>query len=133
MSQRYLLDSDVCVALLKGADTGVRDRLLALPATQVAMCSVVRGELESGAWGSPDPYGRLARIERMFGEYASLPFDDGAAARYGQIAGALRRAGRDIGSADTMIAAIAELNDLTVVTRNLKHFKRVKGLKVVRW
>ena len=133
MSQRYLLDSDVCVALLKGADAAVRDRLLAVSAAHVAMCSVVRGELESGAWGSPDPYGRLARIDRMFGEYASLAFDDGAASQYGKLVADLRRAGRDIGTADSMIAAIAQVNDLTVVTRNVKHFKRVKGLKVIRW
>ena len=133
MNPRYLLDSDVCVALLNGADSNVRDRLLALPATRVAMCSVVKGELESGAWGTADPYGGLVRIERMFGSYASVAYDDQAAAIYGRVVASLRRGGRDIGPADSMIAAIALAHGLTVATRNLKHFMRVTDLEVVRW
>lgn len=132
MSQ-YLLDSDVCIAILKGAEPAVRDRLLALPAARVAMCSVVRGELESGCWARTDPYGELARLDRMFGSYTSLTYDDRAAAAYGRISALLRKTGREIGAADTMIASIALASDRTLVTRNLKHFRRIKDLKVVRW
>jgi hypothetical protein len=51
-----------------------------------------------------------------------LPFDDAAAARYGAIRGALENAGKPIGPLDMQIAAIALVNDLTVVTRNTPDF-----------
>lgn len=52
---------------------------------------------------------------------------------YGEIVGALVRVGEPIGVADSMIAATALANDLTLVTRNQKHFKRVRGLRIAGW
>ncbi len=133
MPLRFLLDTDACVAFLQGADVKLRDRWLATPAADMALCSVVRGELASGAWATADPLGALAKLDRLFGAYASLAYDDRAAGLYGQLVAALRRTGREIGAADSMIAAIALSNDLAVVTRNVRHFRRVRGLTVVRW
>ena len=39
---RYLLDTNVCVVYLNGRSESVRDRLLATPAEEVAVCSVVK-------------------------------------------------------------------------------------------
>lgn len=133
MALRYLVDTDVCVALLADAEPRLRDRWLQTPASQLALCSVVRGELDSGAWGSIDPFGALARVDRLFSAYRSLSFDDAAASTYGRIAADLRRRGKEIGACDAMIAAVARLHGLTVVTRNVRHFSRVEGLDVVRW
>jgi tRNA(fMet)-specific endonuclease VapC len=73
------------------------------------------------------------KIDRMFSGYVSLPYDDRAASTYGRIVATLRRTGRAIGIADSMISAIALTNDLTVITRNVRHYRRVSGLNVVRW
>ena len=62
MALRYLIDTDVCVAFLENAENRVQNRWLSVPASQLALCSVVRGELDSGAWGSNDPYGALAKV-----------------------------------------------------------------------
>ena len=42
---RYLLDTNVCVVYLNGRSSSVCDRLLATPAEDVAVCSVVKAEL----------------------------------------------------------------------------------------
>ncbi|MBL8950099.1 MAG: type II toxin-antitoxin system VapC family toxin [Myxococcaceae bacterium] len=128
----FLLDTDVCSAIV-GGDGALADRLMSRPTSQVATCSVVRAELDSGAWGTADPFGMLAKFDRLLAPFVSLPFDDSSAATYGRVSADLRRAGREIGVADTMIAAIALEHDLTVVTRNVRHFSRIKGLKVARW
>lgn len=132
MPLQFLIDTDVCVAALDD-EPAVRRIWEAKPVAQIALCSLVRGELEAGAWGSRDPHNALAKVSRLFGVHVSKPFDDRAAAEYGRITGDLRRAGREIGVADTMIAAIALAHSLTVVTRNVKHFMRVKDLDVIRW
>ncbi|MBI3182897.1 MAG: type II toxin-antitoxin system VapC family toxin [Myxococcales bacterium] len=130
---RFLIDTDACVAFLNGTDVKVRDRWLGTPAEDVALCSVVKKELFRGAWGSRDPVIVIARLDQFFTAFRSLPFDDRAAERCGQIIAELERAGRLIGESDCMIAAIALAEDLTVVTRNTRHFRCVRSLKLVRW
>jgi predicted nucleic acid-binding protein len=45
----------------------------------------------------------------------------------------LRKRGAEIGHTDTLIAGIALTNKLQLVTNNVNHFKRVKGLNVANW
>lgn len=45
----------------------------------------------------------------------------------------LRKKGREIGHADTLIAGIAIANKLQLVTNNTDHFKRIKGLQLANW
>ena len=133
MALRYLLDSDACVAFLNGGSVAVRGRWLDAGPSDIATCSVVKAELLAGAWKSRDPLAMCGRIERMLGPMRSLAFDDRAAEVYGEIAAHLERHGNPIQVPDAMIAAIALCHDLTVVTRNVKHFRRVKGVRVVAW
>ena len=62
-----------------------------------------------------------------------MPFDDVAAHSYGVIRAALETAGQSIGPNDTLIAAIALANGLTVVTHNTRELRRVPGLLVEDW
>ena len=45
----------------------------------------------------------------------------------------LRKKGREIGHADTLIAGIAIANKLQLVTNNTDHFKRIKSLQITNW
>jgi tRNA(fMet)-specific endonuclease VapC len=77
---------------------------------------------------------RLHRlIEAFVGDVAVVPFDDEAANRFGKVAATLMSKGAPIGTLDTMIAAHALHLGLTLVTHNLKHSRRVRGLKVADW
>jgi tRNA(fMet)-specific endonuclease VapC len=40
---------------------------------------------------------------------------------------------RKIGQADLLIASITLVNRATLVTRNLRHFQQIPGIKVVNW
>ena len=133
MALKFLLDTNVCIAFLDGDSPKLRDRWLATPSEDLALCSVVKAELFHGAFASRDPLGNRARLERFFSAFASVPFDDRAAELYGEILASLGRSGKQIGMADTLIAAISLAQDLTLVTRNGRHFKRVPGLRVVSW
>jgi tRNA(fMet)-specific endonuclease VapC len=53
--------------------------------------------------------------------------------RAGELLAALEAAGTPLGTEDVMIAATALALDLTVVTRNVRHFGRVARLRVENW
>jgi predicted nucleic acid-binding protein len=52
---------------------------------------------------------------------------------YGKLFLDLEQKGKPIGMAYSMIASIAMSNGLVLVTDNLKHFNRIKGLKLENW
>ncbi len=130
---KYLLDTDICVFLISGREPNVRLRMQDIPADAVAISTVTRGEMFSGAARSQQPARTLARQIEFFSRYTSLPFDDAAAKEYGQIDGLLKNRGMSIGPLDTQIAAIALAHNLTLVTHNTRHFRRISALAVEDW
>jgi tRNA(fMet)-specific endonuclease VapC len=60
-----------------------------------------------------------------------LPLDREAAARAADIRQRLARGGVSIGMADSLIAGIALVNNLPLLTRNRKRFENVEGLRLV--
>ncbi len=124
----HLLDANACIDYLrKPATSNVGLRLTAAPRGSVALCSVVVGELLYGAHRSRDPSSAVVEVRAFCSLYPSLPFDNDAAEEYGSIRAHLAAAGTPIGSNDTLIAAIALANGLTLVTHNTREFSRVPG------
>lgn len=127
---RTLLDTNVCIAYLKGGEAAVQNALLARAPSEVFLCSVVKAELLHGARRSVHVARNLERLAAFFGAMTSLPFDDDAAEQYGIIRAQLEAAGTPLGANDLLIASIAQSHDATVLTRNLNEFRRVPGLRV---
>ncbi len=129
----WLLDTNICIAWLKGENANVRKRLLAAPHGEVFLCSIVKAELLYGARKSTRVSENMRCLDAFFAAFASLPFDDEAAAHYGLVRAQLHRSGALIGPNDLLIAATALAVDATVVTRNDTEFRRVAGLRVEVW
>lgn len=68
-------------------------------------------------------------VLHRYGERA-LPFDVAAARLAGELMDEARAAGRTPGFADIAIAAIGASRNLTILTRNLRHFERL-GVRVI--
>jgi tRNA(fMet)-specific endonuclease VapC len=100
------------------------------PASEVVVCSVVKAELEYGIRRGSYSAQRVAAQQAFLSQFVSLPFDDAAAQRYGQIRAQLEMIGRPIGPNDLLIAAIALANRVTLVTHNTGEFSRITGLQV---
>lgn len=62
-----------------------------------------------------------------------LDFDTECAHAYGRLRGRLLRRGRGGNQVDLMIAAVALVHDLTLVTHNTADFAEVPDLRVVDW
>lgn len=74
-------------------------------------------------------YARLRQLFRFFATWEVLDWNDGAADEFE----ALKRARTRIGTMDLKIASICLANDGTLLSRNLKDFDQVPGLRVEDW
>ena len=129
---RYLLDANVCIAMMK-RHTGVLNRILEVGMDSLLLCAPVKAELWFGACKSQRIAENQARLRLFFNDLPSLSFDDDAAEHFGDIRAALARQGKPIGPYDLQIAAIARAYGLIVVTHNTREFARVPGLMLEDW
>ncbi len=129
MDGRYLLDTNIVVALFNG-DSGI-DRQLRL-VSEVFLPSIALGELYFGAAHSGRPEANAARIDDFAETCTIHRVDDRTAREYGRIKGELRRRGRPIPENDIWIAACALQHELILVTRD-NHFSSVDDLAAECW
>ena len=129
---RYLLDTNLCIRVLRDRPQGLRARFNA-NAEALCLSDVVLYELLYGAERSADPPRIRREVEHFAGRLTVLPFDSEAAAHAAEIWGDLERRGCVIGPYDLMIAGHARSRGLVVVTGNLGEFQRVQGLRCEHW
>jgi tRNA(fMet)-specific endonuclease VapC len=72
-------------------------------------------------------------IEHFIARLEILPFTDKAAAHYGEIRAQLERVGRPAGAYDMLIGGHARSEGLVLVTRNLREFELMAGLRLDHW
>ncbi|MGE5477772.1 MAG: type II toxin-antitoxin system tRNA(fMet)-specific endonuclease VapC [Bacteroidales bacterium] len=129
---RYMLDTNLCIRVLRDRPPALRERFNA-EATALCISTVTLAELLYGAEKSARPVEMRHQVEGFAARVAVLPFDDPAAAHYGDIRAELERRGQVIGPYDLMIAGHARSRGLVVVTGNLGEFGRVAGLRSEDW
>ncbi len=127
-----LLDSDHCVAILRGR-LDLSQRLAA--GEELALSAISVGELVHGAHKSLHASVNLARLDVLLSKLASLPYDEDAARRFGLLKARLERAGEKISDPDLQIASIALVYETSLVTHNSAHFRRLEpeGLRLEDW
>ena len=129
----YLLDTNACIAFLRGRALALTERLRSHDPAQLALCSVVKAELLYGARHSSRVDDNLQLLSEFFAPYRSFGFDDRCAEHYGMIRAELASQGTLIGANDMLIAATARAQDATLVTHNTGEFSRVSGLRLEDW
>ncbi len=130
---KYLLDTNTCIRFLNGTSESIRRYIENIDPKDIAVCSVVKAELFYGAMKSRYPERNLQKQKNFLNRFVSCAFDDEAAENYGVIRAELEKAGTPIGPNDLMIAAIALVQKMTLVTHNVREFGRVKGLLLEDW
>ena len=129
----WLLDTNICIYLIKMKPERVLVRLRALDITVVAVSSITVAELQYGVAKSARPEQNALALAGFLAPLTVKAFDDEAAAAYGAVRAKLERAGTPIGSMDLLIAAHALTLKGTLVTNNVREFSRVDGLKLENW
>jgi len=128
-----MLDTDICIYIIKRKPAGVLKRLESLQPGQLAMSEITFAELMNGAKKSRYVEANLEKLNAL-GELIDIrPFDKQAAVSYGDVRSRLEKKGETIGGNDLLIAAHALSLNWTLVTNNDREFSRVEGLKMENW
>lgn len=128
-----LLDTCVCIDFLRGTMPAVLKKLQEFEPHDIGIPSVVEAELYLGALKSARPSENKEKVNRFLFPFDKVFFDSKCAHEYAEIRSALESTGMTIGPNDLMIAAIARAHNASLVTNNLKEFKRVEQLKLECW
>jgi len=129
----YMLNTDICIYIIKRKPRSVLKRLESLQPGQLAMSAITFAELMNGAKKSKQVEANVAKLNEL-GELIQIcPFDQKAAIFYGDVRSTLEKKGNIIGSNDLLIAAHALSLDWILVSNNEKEFKRVDGLRIENW
>jgi predicted nucleic acid-binding protein len=123
------LDTDVLIDFLRrpGAGPELFDRLVK-PGT--CMSVMTYGELWQGLLEHPRHDEQRVILEKLLGPMTILPLDESTMRQYAFLRSEMKRQGRLLPTPDLLIAATALHHNLTLVTRNRKHFDRIPSLNV---
>jgi tRNA(fMet)-specific endonuclease VapC len=133
MEPRFLLDTNICIYIREKRPEEVLRRFRKLRAGEAALSVITFGELFYGANKSAQRAAALERLRELIHVLPGLPLPEAAAEAYGTIRADLEAKGAMIGNNDLWIAAHALAADLTLVSNNLREFRRVSGLRLQNW
>ena len=128
----YLLDTNICIYIVKRQPPEVLHQLESLPQGSAVMSVVSYAELRAGLEMQTANRAQDERVLALFVQRIPvLPFGESAAISFGVLRAAVRDRNRD--TMDRLIAAHAVSAGLTLVTNNEADFRDYPGLKVENW
>ena len=130
---KYLLDTNTCIYFLNKSSENIIARMKSLSPADIKLSSITVAELFFGAEKSNAKKKNHEIVEAFIHNFEQIPFDNKCSRKYAEIRSSLQKKGIPIGPMDLLIASIALTNHLTLVTNNVKEFKRVKGLIIENW
>jgi tRNA(fMet)-specific endonuclease VapC len=128
----HMLDTDTMSYLIKG-QAKVEAKYRAIGSDSICLSVISEGEIWSGVSKNSPGQTKLTRMQLILESLSILPITSDVAKTYGKLRSQLEKDGQPIGPNDTWIAAHALSLGATLVTNNVREFKRVKGLKVENW
>jgi tRNA(fMet)-specific endonuclease VapC len=130
---KYLLDTNICVTLIRQKPKALIKQLTSHKPGDVAVSTITIAELVYGAQKSNQVEQNMAALDQFLLPLEIADFDQNAVIVYGYIRKQLENKGTPIGSMDMLIAAHALSLDITLVTNNTREFKRIQNLKLEDW
>lgn len=125
-------DTNTLIYFFKGQGK-VAERLLQTPPGELALPAVVLYELEVGIAKSNSPERRRAQLGELLAWVEVLPFGALESRCSALIRADLEKRGEPIGPMDALIAGTAFAHDALLITRNLREFGRIPGLRLENW
>lgn len=125
----HLVDTDWIIDALSGIQSALAP-LEHHAVVGVAVSVITLGELYEGAYNFPNPDAHMENLRLFLSGFTVLELNDAIMQVFGQNRHSLRRQGNLIPDLDLLIAATALHYDLTLMTRNLRHFARIPGLRL---
>ena len=130
---RYMLDTNICIYIIREKPIKVLKKLCTFDLSDIVISAITHSELEYGVAKSNRRKENHEALIKFLAPLEIVPYDDKAAAYYGQIRTHLEKKGTVIGAMDMLIGAHAKSIPVTLVTNNMGEFKRIPGLRVENW
>ena len=127
----YCLDTNIVIDLWRG-DESLRKILSTLSKEEIYITPITLCELFKGAYLSSNVEYDLQLINKFIDRTNVLNFTSDACHEFGKEFAKLQKSGKTTEELDLMIACIAKVHGLTVVTRNKKHFENI-GVDIEVW
>jgi tRNA(fMet)-specific endonuclease VapC len=127
----YMLDTDA-VSFLVRKDTSVIKNLIKHEGDEICISAISYAELCFGL-GKKGSEKLFTEVNLIMAKLSIVDFDDLQSELYGKIRLGLEKSGSPLGDMDMLIAAAALSAGAILVTHNVKHFSKIKGIKVEDW
>ncbi|SDG83250.1 type II toxin-antitoxin system VapC family toxin [Paraburkholderia phenazinium] len=128
---RYMLDTNMCIYLMKNQPEQVAERFAECFVGDVVMSAITYAELEFGVAVSANRARERRNLAALIEDIPVQPFDSAAASAYGPIREATRERKKD--QFDKLIAAHALSLDVVLVTNNERDFATYPGVRIENW
>jgi tRNA(fMet)-specific endonuclease VapC len=131
--KNYLLDTNICIYLIKERPPEVLARFQQIQMKQIYIPSIVIFELYYGIEKNNSQKRNSAALEKFIAPFSVVDFTIEVAKKAAKIRSDLEKQGKPIGAYDLQIAAYALALNMTLLTNNTREFERVHGLKLENW
>jgi predicted nucleic acid-binding protein len=129
---KVIIDTDTLIDVLRSKKEAVAlVSELELKKFLLATTAVNAFELYYGARKSNQPEKGLQSTKILLSRLVILPFTLRSAQKAGRIYAELEKTGQPIGLRDSFVAGIALTRGFAVVTRNIQHFRKITGLRII--
>jgi tRNA(fMet)-specific endonuclease VapC len=128
---RFMLDTNMCIYLMKNQPEQVAKRFAQCYVGDVVMSAVTYAELEYGVVVSANRTRERRNLAALIEDIPVAAFDAAAATAYGPVREATRERKKD--ALDKLIAAHAIALDVILVTNNEHDFASYPGIRLENW
>jgi tRNA(fMet)-specific endonuclease VapC len=130
---RYLLDTNICVYLIKKRPSEVLKRFRQHSPQDVTISTITIFELQYGVEKSRYRQRSEDALAKFLLPLNLINLDRSSAIEAATIRAQLEKEGVPIGPYDLLIAGLARSRGMTLVTSNTKEFERVVDLRLENW
>jgi tRNA(fMet)-specific endonuclease VapC len=130
-TMKFLLDTNICSAHMR-RPAQLSHRFIQY-VNQIAIPTIVLAELYAGAYRHSNSPRLLGLIHDLLQEVEVLDFDVPCAEEFGRVRGQMLQQGFAGNTVDLMIASVALVHDLTLVTHNTADFQSIPQLRLQDW
>ena len=131
MEDGLIVDTDILIDLLRKKDYAVSLIKKIEDEIELATSAINVFELYRGAYKSRNQEKNLASVKGLLNSLRMLNTDEDSMEIAGKIIAGLERDGNMMDIRDLLIASIALVNGFGVLTNNIRHFNKIKHLKVI--
>ena len=127
----YLLDTNICIYYFKG-QFQLKEKIEKIGFRRFAISEITLAELIYGAEKSQKKSKNTEVVENFAERITIIPIFDSIKI-YGKEKARLKQKGTVISDLDLFIGATAIVNDMILVTRNVREFERMGNIKIENW